>query len=191
MSKSYLSIDIDFWNDLNAAERSLSRLLLRRGDIPILAVMNHQQLLTHVNRSGANLLINVDEHSDLVDTTVKIFECGSWISYVEWRKDGEYLWVRNKRSASYGSCNQLCNHWNEDSDWGSTKSVFRKQAVDLCPYLQDCVGIGLCLSPSFCVKGAEDLFKMLIKAFYIPYKKGQSNEWNNRRYRRPPDVQAA
>ena len=189
--RTYLSIDIDFWNDLDAAETSLSRLLLRRGDIPTLSVMNHQQLLQDVDESDADRLVNVDEHSDLTDTTVNIFECGSWISYVRWRKRGEYLWIRNQRGTIHGSCNRYRGYWDAGSDWGETRGIFRRQEIDLCLYLQECVGIGLCLSPSFCVCGAEDLFKMLVKMFDIPYKKGKHNEFNHRQYRRPPDIEAA
>jgi hypothetical protein len=68
--RTYLSIDIDFWNNLEAAERVLTKLLLRRGDIPTIAVMNHQQLLPMVNESNADVLVNIDEHSDLCDTSV-------------------------------------------------------------------------------------------------------------------------
>lgn len=189
--KTYLSIDIDFWNDLDAAEVTLCKLLLQRGEVPISAVMNHQQLLSSVNDSGADLLVNVDEHSDLTDSGVTIFECGSWVSYVEWRHYGRYLWVRNVQNTSRGSCNLGQKVWNAGSDWMSTTTIFKKQEVDLCPYLQDCVGIGLCLSPSFCVCGAEDLFQMLIKKFSIPYQSGQSNEFLNRQYLRPPGIQAA
>jgi hypothetical protein len=60
--------------------------------------------------------------------------------------------------------------------------------VDLCPYLKDCVGIGLCLSPSFCARDAVGLFERLVKEFKIPYRRGQFNEYLNRQYRRPPDI---
>jgi len=189
--RTYLSIDIDFWNDLDAAERTLSKLFLRRGDIPVRAVMNHQQLLPSINKSGADLLVNVDEHSDLTDTDVNIFECGTWVSYVKWRTRGKYLWIRNQKGVSHGSCNHGQKFWNSGSDWLTTNTVFEPQEVDLSLYLRDCVGIGLCLSPSFCAFGAEDLFKMLVKAFHIPYKKGQADEYSNRQYRRPPEVKAA
>jgi hypothetical protein len=188
---TYLSIDIDFWNDLDAAEKALSRLLIRRGSIPTRAVMNHQQLLQSINRSGADLLVNVDEHSDLADTDITIFECGTWVSYVKWRTQGSYLWIRNQRGTSHGSCNHGQKTWNMGSDWWSSRSVFETQEVNLCPYLRDCVGIGLCLSPSFCVSGAKELFEMLVKAFHISYTEGQANEYSNRQYRRPPDIKAA
>ena len=189
--RTYLSIDLDFWNDLNAADITLSRLLLRRGDIPAIAVMNHQQLLQSINRSGADFLVNVDEHSDLTNTDVNIFTCGTWVSYVKWRTQGQYLWVRNQQGTNHGNCNHGQKSWNTGSDWYSTNTIFATQEVDLRQYLKDCVGIGLCLSPSFCVFGAEDLFKMLVKAFHIPYRKGQANEYNNLQYRRPPDITAA
>jgi hypothetical protein len=188
--RTYLSIDIDFWNNLEAAERVLTKLLLRRGDIPTIAVMNHQQLLPMVNESNADVLVNIDEHSDLCDTSVSRFECGSWVSYVKWRKNGKYVWLRNNHGTAKGNCNHDASGWDSGTDWLVTKSYFRGQWTDLCKYLPDCVGIGLCMSPSFSVCGAPELFRMLVKAFDLPYKRGRSKEWFNCT-RRPPGIQAA
>src|SRR5208337_4956594 len=182
--KNYLSIDIDYWTNPDAAEKSLTRLLLRRGNIPINALMNHQQMTKFVDNSGANLLINVDKHSDICSSDIRRFECGSWVSYIKWRKTGEYLWIRSDRDFCCGSCNGD-RFWSEDNDWGKVKSIHHKQDIDLCEYLPECTGIGLCMSPQYANYDIRELFKMIIKAFNIPYKKGRRNE-NYGRTRKPP-----
>ena len=147
--------------------------------------MNHQQMLSFVDNSGASMLINVDEHSDVCNKNTDRFECGSWISYVNWRKQGEYFWIRNSRDLTHGSCNGQ-DPWNFDLDWNKVKSIYSKQEIDLCKYLKGCVGIGLCLSPCYCYNGAENIFRDMINKYNIPYKRGRRNEYFGAK-RKPPE----
>lgn len=189
--KTYLSIDIDYWNLGNAhmLERELAKLLQRAQDIPIIAVMNHQQLLSPINESGANRLVNIDEHSDLADCDVDKLECGTWVSYVTWRHTGTYLWIRSENSTSYGSCNGNCKVWNKCTDWQkSVTGYINPGNLRLVKYLQNCVGIGICMSPNYANNGLIDVFRNVVKQYNIPYKKGLARERHQRNIR-PPYIQ--
>jgi hypothetical protein len=190
-NKIYLSIDIDFWSSERAATKTLNLIL---NSIPKkatkIAVMNHQQMCRYVDASKASILINIDQHSDVCTSTINKFECGSWISYVKWRKEGKYLWVRNSTSTSNGNCNgwQFGNtpSWRYGSDWGELKSIYKAQSFNvdkLCDF-SSIVGVGLCLSPAYnsdrnrerSSKWAEPLFRELVEKYKFPYIKGQRQE---------------
>ena len=129
MPRTYISIDIDFWGPRWGVKETredlrdtLKTALGRR--IPVIAVMNHQQLLREVNGSQASRLINVDEHSDLAPADCDELNCGTWVSYVRWRRGGEYLWIRNTRELS-GSCNYgSWENWKADTDWWMARSEY-------------------------------------------------------------------
>jgi hypothetical protein len=185
--KTYLSIDVDFWSDAVSAYDKLERLLqlARKRSIPVTAVMNHQQLLPHVNESKARRLVNVDMHSDFGDPTeTYTLECGTWVSYVRWRKEGEYLWVRSL-SISEGNCNSY-QRWNSGTDWKRTKTIRRSQRQPLTGYLRAAVGMGICLSPGFASACVREATRMLIKQYEVPYTKGRKRERGNGRSLRPP-----
>lgn len=67
MQTAYVSIDMDFWESAKIADRSIRRFLDTIPSVPKIAVMNHQQLLRHINSLPADVLVNVDTHSDLTD----------------------------------------------------------------------------------------------------------------------------
>lgn len=192
--KKYLSIDMDFWNDLSkdVVESDIDKILCvaKKRNIPMIAVMNHHQLTNIVSSSNARLLLNIDRHSDLCDTTIDTFECGSWVSYVKWRKEGKYVWMHSNHRI-YGECNGgnpifLDNsiRWSL-SDW---KHLSRKN-VDSIPsvnsLLFNCVGVGLVLSPEFVDFEFEPIFKKMVKKYNIPYVKGRRNESEFQAHRRP------
>jgi hypothetical protein len=158
----------------------------------MVAVMNHQQLVPYVNDSGANRLVNIDEHSDLADAEVKGLNCGTWVSYVRWRKKGEYLWIRNNRSTSLGHCNwgRGSNNWDAGTDWKKTGTRYPGKRLGMLPLLRGCVGVGLCMSPEWSTEPMIVLFRELVDEFGIPYKKGRMNE-NRERSIRPPFRRAA
>jgi hypothetical protein len=188
----YLSIDIDFWEEKEAATRTLNRIFSR---VPPkatkIAVMNHQQMCKYVDSSKATTLINVDQHSDVCTATINRFECGSWVSYVKWRKEGKYLWVRNSTSTSDGSCNGYgfgaATGWKYGSDWKELESFYKAQSFNvdgLCDFSK-IVGVGLCLSPAYNADRkwhstkyiwAEPLFRELVKKYKFPNIKGQRRE---------------
>jgi hypothetical protein len=182
-------MDVDYWSNPNVAEKSLTSLLkaATKKRIPMLAVMNHQQLLSDVNDSGAQRLVNVDEHSDLVDADCEDLNCGTWVSYVRWRRQGKYLWLRNRDRLTIGNCNRGKPRWNSGSDWGKTETRYPGKSLRLLPLLRDCVGVGLCLSPEFSNEKIHVVFRELIDQFRIPYKKGRISESNVSRKLRPPN----
>jgi hypothetical protein len=184
--KSFLSIDVDYWYDPKAAHAGLTSVLkrARRRGLPLCAVMNHQQLLSIVSASEARQLVNVDEHSDLTSSDIDELSCGTWVSYVKWRQEGKYLWVRGYPSTTHGNCNGD-KDWYEGSDWGLTRTLYNPEANVGRFVNASCVGVGLCQSPEFARAAVQDVFRDLVKAYGVPYKKGRMNEFRQRRALRP------
>jgi len=183
--KKYLSVDCDYWYDADQAERQLILLMQKlRAGVPVIAVMNHQQMLPEVNASGALQLINIDEHSDLSEKTVGSFDCGTWVSYVKWRQQGTYIWVRPDKSYQ-GSCNGDDRAtWNALTDWKYSDSRYiARKNLRITNYLQDCVGVGLCMSPAYACSDVIRVFRHIVKHYDIPYRKGLRKENNHRRLR--------
>jgi hypothetical protein len=181
MKKTYLSVDLDFWIDPTRAREQLYRLMQHIGKRSIIAVMNHQQMLAYVNASGAKRLINIDAHSDLAESSVRKRDCGTWISYVTWRKQGEYIWIRPDASFQ-GSCNGDDRAiWNNDTDWKySVSRYISRKNLKLTTYLHDCVGVGLCMSPAYASSEVVEVFREIVDRYGIPYRKGRMNEMNSR-----------
>jgi hypothetical protein len=137
----------------------------------------------------------VDYHSDLAEPGVDSFECGTWVSYVKWRKRGEYLWIRCRKDTEEGNCNNPYR-WNEKIDWKHVQTRYmplqrRKSRKALLPYLKNCVGIGICLSPSFSNKLIQIAARKLIREYQIPYVKGRTDEYAMGRTLKPPGRVAA
>ena len=63
--KSYLSVDLDFWSDYknDTANTNFFKKVCGLG-IPIRVVDSHEKLLKHINSVQADMLYNVDYHSD-------------------------------------------------------------------------------------------------------------------------------
>lgn len=184
--KHYLSIDADYWTDADRAHDQLTAVVkqARRRNLPLVSVMNHQQLLPFVNTAPATKLINVDEHSDLCDCAIRRLECGSWVAYVRWRRDGEYLWIRRHRSTVNGSCNGHL-YWNDGNDWGEARSKFHP-SLDVASLVnRDCVGVGLCMSPAYANKPVQRAFDSVIRELQVPWVKGRRRESHERRIAPP------
>lgn len=110
--RSYLSIDLDYWSE-EVDDTDSFYFFERVFDLglPILVVESHEQLLDHVNKSGADTLYNVDYHSDFTGFENKNeaktdmeedAEDGTWINYVDWRWEGTVHWMYPKEIC-YGS----------------------------------------------------------------------------------------
>lgn len=188
--RTYLSLDFDYWRGEWKAhgKKNIIQLIkrARKRDIPITAVMNHQQMLREINELTADRLVNVDEHADISDAGVDVLNCGTWVSYVRWRRGAEYLWIRNSRGSSLGDCNGSGPHWNSGHDWRRARSQYGGAKLDLLSYLRGCVGIGLCLSPEFSTGDMADFFRDIVSEFDIPYRKGRNDECNLARTLKPP-----
>lgn len=184
----YLSIDTDYWTNSTIAKFvwELGKFLIDRPkDIPISAVMNHQQLLWNVNRAHVQRLVNLDFHSDLLEKEVDTLHCGSWVSYVQWRRWGEYIWVRPEEDPTLGSCNRGSD-WANGTDWKKATSVVRApDRMNLRSLHRNCLGIGLCMSPAFICKDMQLAFTLLVTQSNIPYRPGDWTE-HIQEVRRPP-----
>jgi len=206
--KTFLSIDMDFWNGRDCFEETipdqvygyLNRLCsdLKNRRIPMSAVMNHQQMLRMVNNSKANTLINIDMHSDLASSEVQVLNCGTWVSYVKWRRQaGHYLWL-HRHSAWHGECNLGDDMggpiFEENSivrrsmtDWG----VIQHRKVKRAPQWawlkkRNPVEFSLVLSPHYVDRDLEPVFRQIVKDFRLPYIKGIRHEQHARQDVRPP-----
>jgi hypothetical protein len=189
--KTFLSIDMDFWNDwgkVSDIHRYLDNLCrdLKKSCVPMTAVMNHQQMLTLVNESKARRLINIDKHSDLADIKVDRLNCGTWISYIKWRTEGQYLWF-HKHAEHEGDCNQdppiftYRGVKRKISDWG----YIGHKKVQTTPsryYLmnKDITDFSLVLSPAFVDEEFELVFRDIVKKYKMPYQKGRRDEDHQR-----------
>ena len=196
MTPTYLSIDTDFWNGLPPSrlrrdcERIVSALRARR--VPVVAVMNHQQMLPYVSDAPARRLLHIDQHSDLCDSEVAELNCGSWVSFVSWRREGEYIWLRRHHVLD-GECNgsrpifaPTTKAWRGKSDWGRVKAKRVKSLPPLREILQSVVAAGLCMSPGYIDRDEyEGVFRSLVQQFNLPYKRGVRNEADRRVARRP------
>ncbi len=172
---------MDFWGKgwkIKGARDDLHEVI-RHGKnqgLPIIGVMNHQQILNEVNSSGARRLINVDAHSDLAGTDCDELNCGTWVSYVRWRRSSEYIWIRNQKGITWGSCNGGRRIWNKNTDWGTTKSVYLGRGFKAREIMDECVGIGISMSPAWCTEEMEKIFNEALKDYGINYKKGRRDE---------------
>jgi len=199
--KNFISIDIDYFQGGQGggaspaqAEKFLVEFLAETQgrDIPMVAVMNHQQLLPYVNKAGklgVRQLINVDMHSDLAGFTDPnkpnhiVYNCGTWVAFVKWRMQGQYLWIRSDQDFDPGNCNggdDTKHFWNSNTDWlkTSTECYEPKHQLPehLYRYLPQCVGLGLCMSPGYANISYVNLFRKIVKFFDISYKKGRKEE---------------
>jgi hypothetical protein len=184
MCKSYLSVDIDYWNvftGTNQLEKDITRIIsfAKSNYIPINVVMNHQQLLKFVNYSVARKLINIDQHSDIV-ADPKMLDCGTWVSYVNWRKEGKYLWVRSYKNLGDVNTwqNKLVkkkNQWKWGCDWlEADRAIYKHPSLALSFLNKNVAGIGICLSPSYSRFDVYNMSRRLLSG--LPYVRGRVNE---------------
>jgi hypothetical protein len=197
--KTYLSIDIDFFNKCKSTsfvhhilDTTFSKA--HKFKIPTIAVMNHQQLLPRVNDTlsklnGKGRLINVDYHSDIC-SVIDLHElnCGTWISYVKNRNKYDYLWYHYRgQSLALGNCNSG-NHWDYGTDW---KTV-NKEGIfpDTIPGLinNNVLEIGFVMSPGWARYDLRCLFKHMVKKYKIRYKRGRIDEESMRQVKSPPRI---
>lgn len=123
--KIYLSIDLDFWDRRDLfSYRNYSHLrkflkMAIGATSNIRVVDSHETLLKHVNqmgKEGCDTLINVDFHADLYDRynpkhpeQRNTFNCGTWINYVNFRRQGLYQWYfpyLYEEADKYGYCHE-------------------------------------------------------------------------------------
>lgn len=193
---TYLSFDLDFFNyphaeegqRLNKVRECLRQLhgFAVEHRIPIISVMNHQQMLPFVDNSNCDVLLNVDTHSDLVRSSYNVLNCGTWISYVRWRKRGKYIWWHGSK-CSFGDCNGdegfiFRDNGTIDAGQSDWRRIRHMRTFRMPRLTTDIRSIGVCLSPMYVDSPHEvhGIFKEWIKRHNIPYVKGRWNENHER-----------
>lgn len=124
--KTYLSVDLDFWNyyGKNQFNKSFFYKILT-SDIPKLLVDEHHKLLPHINNFNFDEVINLDYHSDMADNlhifddnhrAKKLFatpprlNCGVWGNHVKNRKNSTFIWKHPHKDKVLwrGGCHTEC-----------------------------------------------------------------------------------
>lgn len=190
MNRVFLSIDIDYWNWVNEdlCYKQLCRIFDRLKHLhrdKKTAVMNHQQMLSLVNESRARTLINVDFHSDLAEKDCEEFSCGTWVSYVKWRKENNasYHWIRPIVDTFEGDCGQKYmfdfdnNLMPGITDWNKIITKYINPRKLKTKYITKNVSnVSFCLSPTYCNEGLEPIFREIVNKYNLKYKKGRRRE---------------
>lgn len=215
MGNTYLSVDIDFWNNLGDVDcctwhdkkENLNIFLEKcyatstKYAIPLIAVMNHQQLLKFVDNSNANILLNIDEHSDLTRSNVTELNCGTWISYVRWRNIGTYYWMQSNVNPLAGDCSGyddsndvIFNHKRinmEQVDWSDLKLITQLSLMtktSMNAVLSSAISIGIVLSPQYSHPILQQVFRKWVKNYDVPYRRGVLREDRAERRATPPQT---
>jgi len=153
--KTYLSIDLDYWNEQSHARAvdDLDYLIdeICGRELPFKVVFDHEKLLSHLRQFDFRRLINVDFHSDVanIDTCSELqLNCGTWVNFVPHCRSREYLWV-HPGSLAFGRCDQRTNVRFPDiyTGWGDVEET-NKDWRKLLDW-KDVVAVGISLSPDF------------------------------------------
>jgi hypothetical protein len=189
---NYLSIDLDYFNgcDPDFVGATLDCILrsVQKQRLPLIAVMNHQQMLPHIDQHPAEILWNFDQHVDLAPLSINRLDCGSWVAYVRWRKKAAYIWVRNSFDPRHGMCGGADCFADEGcSDWGALQSIPSVEAPGWTDLLARSVAVGICLSPAYADPELEAPLRAVLARYGVSMKKGRREEDHERRIR-PPGV---
>lgn len=158
MDKAYLSIDLDYWLDYTNA-RSSGQFFKKvfELNVPILAVIEHEELLNDINESNARILYNVDYHSDIcADKEIKSYDCpedGTWVNFIDWRKHGTYHWIcpdiydcyTQREGTCCGSIKYDPFERNEETAWNSVEVSEDLKIIEWNKIER----VGICLSPCY------------------------------------------
>lgn len=192
----YLSIDLDFWKD--EGQREYEELFFYLGNlfeknIPIICVEYHHQMLPFVNRKkNLKELINIDFHSDFTDMTMKeleednLFNEGTWINFVNFRKRGTFTWIYPNRSCyfdRYKGIDGECRGWGRCDikknpfDYRNTKKITEWNKAKLRKTfptkneINRIAEIGICISPNWITEVMlKDSLSFLLENNIIDYK---------------------
>lgn len=144
--KTYLSIDLDYWN--GQRRRSIDAFFghvfaLR---LPIWVAPFHHQLLPHINQCVCDTLINVDFHSDIAEWERKLsLTEGTWANFVTWRRRGTFIW-RHSCWDRWGGESRYC-HWQKNpfkEDVSGWKCVLKQEGLRSIPWhTVQAVGVSL------------------------------------------------
>jgi len=190
---TFLSIDIDYWNHLpypncvGGMVRYLNELahLCKEQRIKLTCVMNHQQMLPKVNASKARKLVNLDTHSDMADPSVECLDCGSWVGFVSWRREGHFHWI-HAEAMDIGECSGNVRGvpmfrapgpaYSSNTDWEKITHARKLAPPNLNQLLPTVREVCVCSSPDFAEKDLYRMFMVWKKEHNIPYTKGRRDE---------------
>lgn len=153
---TFLSIDLDYWRSVSPSMISFLRKTLKL-DVPKILVKHHHQLLPFINRNPAEVLVNIDYHSDLSEDDFgnpPELNCGTWVNHVRWREDSSFIWVCPSKKRCYRDGEGRCDSSrdsstdpfkNDNNGWGSTKVKVGLHHVNL----NKVIAIGYTLSPDY------------------------------------------
>jgi hypothetical protein len=177
---TYLSIDLDFLPSIKKEDReSFYKILLKNKNKGGVIVAAHHYLLSDVNKRKYDKLINIDFHSDISDLydelTKTNFNCGTWINYIKWRKNAEYIWVYPKKiciddtdrdfSGLCHDCDDPFENKKAASGWKSVKrEIYNNYKIDW----KDVKRIGISASPDWIYNRDRYKIEKFIKILNIP-----------------------
>lgn len=95
---SYLSIDLDYWDNLEVFLKNgmpFIKKAMKRTD-NIMVVQQHHQLLDHINDCKPHTVYNIDWHSDLCDFLKHEIDDeldeGTWGNYISSKHKATFVW---------------------------------------------------------------------------------------------------
>jgi hypothetical protein len=92
MKDTYLTIDLDFWNNRDLDINWLNKISTLQ--VPKYAVEHHHHIIPHVNSVNTTRMVNVDFHADVCDDEPDMtLECGTWGNYISWASKGKFIWI--------------------------------------------------------------------------------------------------
>lgn len=160
MTKTLISIDLDWLNDKQTPIRSIRGLLQHiPKNIPSIMTVEHHQFLPQLRRwikSGEvktpfNIL-SIDEHHDYYENLCcrqaltrpfPKLNCGNWGYYLPTNWYSRFTWVCNKREQSA--------NWNDAQQWLTSKNIkfSRRKRHHLSQLRSKIVAAIFCISPDF------------------------------------------
>jgi len=163
--KVYLSIDLDYWNRgprcFGHMKGFLKQALGYVSKSRVHVMDSHENMTLSINESGCDELINMDWHSDIsnrFDPEFKdckewnSFNCGTWVTYIDWKDKGKYTWI-HPYDAKYRNSRGYChvpvgrkkhNPFNNVvvSGWKATEQRKHQKPEDIIPWsFVDSIGI--------------------------------------------------
>ena len=179
---SYLSIDVDYWRnyDIDKASKEMDRFFQRIVNlkVPIYVVKDHEELLKDVNTYQFDTLINMDFHSDItsyIDHKDGIYEfhqlsnsyvrgdlnCGTWVNFVENRKNSEFLWIYPQEDCfqEEGRCEDIKDFWDTpNSDYHNWAQITCQKGWSEYIRWSKVRAVGIAISPFFLFDELEEYF---------------------------------
>jgi hypothetical protein len=174
--RTYLSIDLDYWNDIDPLPDYVLRYLKHIFHLPVpkVIVIHHDQLLQHVNQFKFNHLINIDYHSDLclgLSHQDEINE-GNWLNFVNGASKSHYEWRHPTQFIQYGLCigedGDQTDFYNSDKKFNQPwKKPTRKIGIRGIS-MKDVIAVGISISPAWITKSMlhDFIYSMRKEPFY-------------------------